>query len=477
MASIQRGSSEREQALIFESEVAEEHQRFADQLDATIENFDNGVTFIDATFPSTLAEYRRFFANSARLGGISDLDPGITLIEAVPPDDVSTLVDREESLGNPDLRVLSLGALLNNEHMVITRTANPVNLMGFPIIGLDVGSLGADVFNNIYMPDNGRTMYVLDEQSSLGALFENGAEASEANLVVILESINDPVTGEVRGWAAQFFDPVLFIRTLPERTNPRINVAVEMLGATEMISDVAVDSTVDYDTASLTSEIADNTHDLPWKMKMWAADDLGVSTGIFGQVEVWIFGLLATFGFGLVSIWRALQEHQLDQAAFELEHARTLAATDPLTGLLNRQGFLEIVDSMDHFDGGTIFFIDLDGFKRVNDTSGHAEGDRVLRVVADRLREQFRGADIVSRFGGDEFVVFAPGLAGERIATAISQRVVAAIAKNDNGISASLGTATLEPGSSDMNQVLQDADAAMYRAKELGGNQFTSTVS
>jgi len=420
MASIQRESANREQALVFERQVALEHERFTDQIEATVESFDNAVTFLEATFPSSIEEFRLFFADAPTFGGINDLDPGITLIEEVSPEEVDGLAAREVILGNPDLRVLTLGTPLDGKHLVITRTAQPVSLSGYSLIGLDVGSLMGTAGAEIPIPENGRTIYVLDDSSALGVMFESGAsEDAPANLVVIIESVNHPESGEVLGWAAQFFDPVLFIRDLPEASDPRINVSVEMLGATELISVADAESSMSFETAGLRSEIVDNTNDLSWTLRMWAVDDLGVSPGLFGPVEVWIF------------------------------------APDPLTGLLNRQGFMSTVDGVSRSEGGTVFFIDLDGFKAVNDSRGHAAGDRVLRDVAERLREQFRNGDVISRFGGDEFVVFTPGLGGGEVGTAVSQRVVEAISEVDTEISASLGTAVL-----------------MYQAKELGGDRY-----
>jgi len=479
MASLQQSAAEREQALLFERQVSEEQERFTDQIEFNLDEFDDAVAFMSATFPGTIQQYERFFEGSNAMGGVSELDPGITLIERVEADRVDELINREAVLGNPSFRVLAFGPLLNGRHHVITRTASPVDLSGLSLIGLDLGGVSEELSTAFELPNAGRQIFALGESSVIASLLADESEASkDLNPIIVLEQVQDPVTGELQGWAAQFFNPVLFLQELVDTQNPSINVTVELLGASERISEVTPRTDSTFETAMLKSELAGSTEGLTWQLNMWAEEDFGVGTGLRDQTGVLLFGLLITLGLFTLALWRALHEHRFDKAKFELEHARTLATTDPLTGLLNRQGFLETVEESGHGAGGTVFFIDLDGFKSVNDERGHAAGDAVLRGVAGKLHEQFRGADIVSRFGGDEFVVFAPGLAGEQIEEAISARVVEAISELDGAISASLGTAVLKPQSPvPFEDVLNRADSAMYSAKKQGGGQFASAAT
>ena len=471
MASFQQDSARREQELLFERQATREQQNFEDLIDDHIDAFDDAVAFVGATFPGTEQQYRRFFEGSPLTGGSSSLDPGITLIEPVAPNDVGALEEREHSLGNTDFSVLSFGPPLDGTHYVITRTAEPVNISGFPLVGLDIGSVAADALLSD-LPENGRTIYILEEQTSLRSMFLGGdGKASELQLVVMLQSVNDPITSEVRGWAARFLDPVVFVEEMAESA-ASINLEVEILGITERVldSDPATNSSID--DALLVRRVSHETHGLPWTVSIWADDDFGVKTGLFDQTAVWIFGLLATLVFVIISIWRSMQEHRLREANFELEHARTLANTDPLTGLLNRTGFLEQATKLNPADGGTLFFIDLDGFKVVNDSQGHVAGDHVLRDVARRLREQFRNADLVCRYGGDEFVVFTPGLAGRGIERGISRRVIDAVNRCSGSISCSLGTAVQMPQTDlEIEMLIREADEAMYRAKQAGGGR------
>lgn len=121
--------------------------------------------------------------------------------------------------------------------------------------------------------------------------------------------------------------------------------------------------------------------------------------------------------------------------------------------------------------------MDLDGFKAVDDTAGHAAGDAVLRVVTSALTGVVREADTVSRPGGDEFAVLAapapgagPGGVAGRVRAAVTE------AGHGRGLSAGVGVVALRPGD-DVHEVLHRADAATYRARSAGGDRTTALVS
>jgi diguanylate cyclase len=157
------------------------------------------------------------------------------------------------------------------------------------------------------------------------------------------------------------------------------------------------------------------------------------------------------------------------------------AEQDPLTGLLNRRAFTESVGARlnDHPAAHThlaVMMADLDDFKRINDTSGHAAGDRLLQVVAGLLRDHAPAGAIVCRAGGEEFLV-AMTCAGGDVAP-LADRMCEAIAKHPSGITASVGTANAElhrlranEGGLLVEELVVLADHAMYAAKRRGGNQ------
>jgi diguanylate cyclase (GGDEF)-like protein len=159
---------------------------------------------------------------------------------------------------------------------------------------------------------------------------------------------------------------------------------------------------------------------------------------------------------------------------------RTVATRDDLTGLLNRKAFLEL--AAEHLADpavtratGALILADLDHFKAVNDTYGHAAGDAALQEFAGACKDTVRSTDLAGRYGGEEFVLLIPGAtadAAERIADAISQRL--AQASEANGVqmpTVSSGIATYDAGTASLEALIASADAALYTAKSLGRNR------
>lgn len=157
------------------------------------------------------------------------------------------------------------------------------------------------------------------------------------------------------------------------------------------------------------------------------------------------------------------------------------AATDRLTGVKNRRAAEHLMARL--VGQGTPFglmHLDLDWFKQVNDSFGHAAGDEVLRVIARRLRESTRAADTVARIGGDEFVIVFHGLANTHRLSELAERMVARLERpitwgeETLTVSASVGvTATGLYDTPDPDQMLRDADAALYASKRDGRGKFS----
>ncbi|MBE1283940.1 MAG: diguanylate cyclase [Rhodobacteraceae bacterium] len=159
--------------------------------------------------------------------------------------------------------------------------------------------------------------------------------------------------------------------------------------------------------------------------------------------------------------------------------AEEQAFTDTLTGLKNRRAMDHILGRLlDRASRFSLMHIDLDFFKSVNDTYGHAAGDFVLQHVAHVMVEETRSSDTVARVGGDEFVLIFDGLQDADILDRIARRIIARLEEpiRYNGeicrISASVGTTLFEPGSgADAARLLHEADVALYAAKNAGRAQ------
>lgn len=167
---------------------------------------------------------------------------------------------------------------------------------------------------------------------------------------------------------------------------------------------------------------------------------------------------------------------QARQAASRLESAQR----DALTGLPGRVQFLELVERLRQVQGGhggrklALLYIDLDGFKAVNDTFGHERGDRVLVQTADVLRSLTRETDAAARFGGDEFVIclLAPGSQIDGVAANVAARVIQRIGEIGMGIGCSIGIAICPEQCAALACAIRHADQAMYEAKRQGKNRY-----
>jgi len=164
------------------------------------------------------------------------------------------------------------------------------------------------------------------------------------------------------------------------------------------------------------------------------------------------------------------------------QHLTYQARHDPLTGLVNRRRLIEVLTDLlsgrrarDH--EFALLFLDLDGFKEINDRFGHEAGDRALVEVADRLQAVARDTDLVARVAGDEFVIVLRGVTTSVDAAAAARRHLAALAAPvrlgvaDFPLTASVGAALPAPGDAP-DTLLRTADQAMYEAKSAGPGQY-----
>ncbi|GIH27444.1 GGDEF domain-containing protein [Acrocarpospora phusangensis] len=219
--------------------------------------------------------------------------------------------------------------------------------------------------------------------------------------------------------------------------------------------------------------------DSRWRDVLWDRESL-----LLDAVELCLGVSVAILcGLNLALLLLALPPVMLLQRSLLHAQLQAAARTDPKTGLLNaaawqREADTEIVRARRTGEMLALLIVDIDHFKRVNDTYGHLVGDQVLIGVAATLRSQLRDYDVVGRFGGEEFVVLLPRAdvaearrVAERLRTRVGRMAVAA----DDAmitVTISAGVAIMNMHGDDLIELLAAADLALYRAKELGRDRI-----
>jgi diguanylate cyclase (GGDEF)-like protein/PAS domain S-box-containing protein len=181
-------------------------------------------------------------------------------------------------------------------------------------------------------------------------------------------------------------------------------------------------------------------------------------------------------------IMYASARDETDRIRLEIELAQ-YAITDVLTGLPNRRWFLQQVDeavavAKRYHLYCAVLFVDLDGFKAVNDSLGHAAGDKALQEMSVVIRGALRESDLMARLGGDEFAVLLPSVPAPHLCEAAAKRIVQSVTDHVSttalvrAISVSVGIAEYPRDCANGDELLAHADAAMYEAKKRGGATF-----
>lgn len=176
-------------------------------------------------------------------------------------------------------------------------------------------------------------------------------------------------------------------------------------------------------------------------------------------------------------------QHQLAEHAIAEERLRNLAYCDDLTGLPNRamlrDRLQQVIAQADrHGIGFALVFLDLDGFKNINDTQGHVTGDKLLQAVAERLTASVRAGDTVSRYGGDEFILVLVDIAYAADAARIAENVLTMVSmpyridSHELVLTASTGIALYPSHGRCINTLICCADVAMLHSKSNGRNQY-----
>jgi len=161
------------------------------------------------------------------------------------------------------------------------------------------------------------------------------------------------------------------------------------------------------------------------------------------------------------------------------EEVRYRAYHDALTGLANRDLFsARLQETLDRKEPVAVLFMDLDGFKGVNDTLGHDVGDRLLQKIARRLKLEVSEGDTVARMGGDEFTIVVPSPSSRESVAGLAERILRSVAKKallegkEISVTASIGISLFPEDGTTVQDLMKHADVAMYTAKDRGKNRF-----
>ena len=205
------------------------------------------------------------------------------------------------------------------------------------------------------------------------------------------------------------------------------------------------------------------------------------------DLEITITPLLDAQGhlIGAIEVAHDISEYLMLQQELELQkqHLRYLAQHDSLTGLPNRLIFSDrlsvaLTKAKRYEETIAVLFLDLDHFKQINDTLGHEFGDVVLKTIANRFKGHIRASDTVVRLGGDEFIIILDKIHNDLEVMAVIQKILTQASlpisykEHILNVSASIGVAFFPADGEDENTLLKNADSAMYKAKEKGGNTY-----
>jgi diguanylate cyclase (GGDEF)-like protein len=324
-------------------------------------------------------------------------------------------------------------------------------------------------------------------ESKTDPYLADGLRAIGGSAFAILEPVYDGTPGNaaerlasIRGWVVGAFDGPALVQTALGHDYETVALRLTWVGAgvTSVIAESAAGIGPEPGHSSLDYSVA---LDGGWRLSLSAPDSaVRASARRNATVAIALGGLLTMLLVTLMLVLSGSRNRALRMVEVKTVQLRHQTLHDALTGLPNRALVLDratqlLVRARREGTVAAALFLDLDGFKAVNDSFGHHVGDALLCAVASRLQAVLRASETIARLGGDEFVVLAEGGPPD----ALAERIIAAMAEPfDLGdvagrpvsVGVSIGIAT---GSAcDANELLREADVAMYRAKASGRGRF-----
>lgn len=472
--SAQQHDAERRRiAARFQAELEQVETALVTAMEERISEFSIVHDFVESQTAIRNADLRAFL--SRRADGLPNIpsDPGLVITEAV--DDLAAIQERERALGRPDFSIFSPLPSAATERIVVTHLERDFPVMGRDFVGFDITSfehfLQIEDFN---IPENDNRVHVAvttytDLFGSFRLLGETEFPDVYEDAALYLVSSYRTSDETSTGYMAKLESIEAIVKSIANAVPAEAVLTVHLADHPNPVAKIDNRSDASAANTGLLLDMAGPIDELvnldALTIRLTSGDAFGHDATVLSQTRVWSVGFGVTALLIAAAAFRARQAQRLVDTGLELEIAQTMAATDPLTGLMNRQGLIDAIESPVP-QPGTLLFIDIDNFKSVNDGDGHAEGDEVLRAIGETLRTTVRTSDVVCRLHGDEFLVFLPYPVDPHRIEAVRSSISTLVSNLDPRISCSIGVASRGTDSPlGLDQLMSMADADMYSEK------------
>lgn len=463
-----------------ENEFANEAAALETRISAAVTNriteFTVGLDFLASERGIDHEQFAAFFqARTDKRSSPIDGDPGFTVVEFT--NDPEALAVRERATGR-DFEIFATTPTDGRQRLIITHTEQELEVFGRSYNGFDVTTFQRFLTPR---PDTAdATGRVFAQVTTLTDLFggfqlmgaaspdvEAGDETEDGVMYLIARFQTRDAS--ISGYASRLES----MGTLMDEIAPHVPdgylLSARLDGAEQALSTIDRRSELDDHFATELNVSGVSRREIidlgEFRITLIASSDVLSDHRGFANPIVWAVGLLGGLLAAGLAVLRAHQARRLADTGFELELAQTMASTDPLTGLLNRQGLFDAIEGPSPRPG-VLLFIDVDNFKVVNDEDGHAAGDRVLRRIGSELRTLVRTHDTLCRLGGDEFLVFLPTPIDDQRVAELEAAIRVAVQSIDPRISCSIGSARRSADAMvSIDALLRESDLAMYRHK------------
>ena len=407
------------------------------------------------------------FQSIVRLSGVLDEVPGEQAISYVAVESDGTL---ELTAIASDVQVLDdEGPWPLGLPEALAPLASPDAAPGIPIL-LDLGVV-AEGFEGVPGVD--------DLVLGLDAVFMAPEGYPMRYVPAVAMPVRGPFEERVRGHVVAELLPREVVTPVVSGRGDDVTVTVVLLGQQAALP--FVDPPTDV---ALSTSRTMRVEGLEWGLDATAPSSFGASTVAGAERAGTIIGLLLAVVATVLLVLRGRHTLAARDMREELGATQVEARRDPLTGLVNRAGFMENLDrAISQLDQAhryvAVLFVDVDRLKVINDSLGHSTGDLALVEIARRFRSVGRWTDTVARFGGDEFVILCSGLQQASDSVRVAEQILLSLAQPirvdemELVMSASVGVAVASLASrTDAESLVRDADTAMYEAKAAGGNRI-----